>query len=635
MLGPVFHAELLTTARRARYYAIRAIYVMAILCVLWSAYESAFHFESGATSYPVSTMTQFAIQTFRTFALTQAITVLALTPALVAGTIATEKQRKTLHYLLASQLTSGEIVFGKLAARLLHVAVFLALGVPIFSLLTLFGSVDYWLILGVYGATCSGVFFLAAISIFASVQARRAREAVFLAYSLIVVWVVLPFIFSALCALLAPTAWEWVWPLEFALYPGLGLAYRTMSPELPIFSSVPAWCIFTWSLGYLNLWGVLLIWIATRRLRPLTARQENKPRLVIGLDNKGRRQYRVLPRPACFQNDPMLWKERYVSRLGGLARLLTSFAGIFLLTLIGCIAFEVIKDSVREMWTGGFFPVNLSKGRQEMNAFVRSVNASVFCLWMLCTAASAAASISGEREEDTWISLTSTSLTGREILRAKLWGAILRFKILGYTMAVLTFLALVTGAVHPIGVVATTVVCAVLLYFTASLGTYCSLRSKTTLRALSLTILPLIFLNGAYFFCCVPLPRGGLVDFADAAIPARQAWASFYSYQDFAMLSSDWETAPRPGAFSQNYDAWSTPQWADQLRWFLAFYAVIVPLYALAGWLIARRALLWFPRAAGRAQRPGAPRGTDDDQDDRPMVKIDAKPTDALVHDLR
>ena len=52
----------------------------------------------------------------------QAVAVLFLAPVLVAGAIAEEKQRKTLHYLLASRLSSLEIVVGKLAARLILVA---------------------------------------------------------------------------------------------------------------------------------------------------------------------------------------------------------------------------------------------------------------------------------------------------------------------------------------------------------------------------------------------------------------------------------------------------------------------------------------------------------------------------------
>ena len=67
---------------------------------------------------------------------------LAITPALVGGTIAGEKQRKTLHYLLASELSSAEIVLGKLMARMLMVLVYLVAGVPMLFLLMLFGGVD-------------------------------------------------------------------------------------------------------------------------------------------------------------------------------------------------------------------------------------------------------------------------------------------------------------------------------------------------------------------------------------------------------------------------------------------------------------------------------------------------------------
>ena len=80
---------------------------------------------------------------FVTFAVVQAVVVLLLTPALVGGAIADERQRKTLHYLLTSELSSVEIVMGKLAARLLQVGVLVALGLPVVSLIGLFGGVDF------------------------------------------------------------------------------------------------------------------------------------------------------------------------------------------------------------------------------------------------------------------------------------------------------------------------------------------------------------------------------------------------------------------------------------------------------------------------------------------------------------
>src|SRR5262249_43268618 len=115
-----------------------------------------------------------------------------LTPALVAGVIAEEKQRKTLHYLLASRLSSTEIVVGKLAARMLHVGVFLAIGLPVTSLLSLFGGVDPLAVVLVFAGTLSTALFLSALAILVSTHARRPREAITIAYSLELVWFVGP-----------------------------------------------------------------------------------------------------------------------------------------------------------------------------------------------------------------------------------------------------------------------------------------------------------------------------------------------------------------------------------------------------------------------------------------------------------
>ena len=143
---------------------------------------------------------------FATFATVQGIAVLFLTPTLVAGVIADERQRKTLHYLLASRLSSGEIILGKLAARLLHVGVFLGLGLPILSLLSLFGGVDPLGVVAYYAATISTAFFLASLSILVSTYARRPREAISLVYMLEVAWLFLPSMIEAI----GPRAgWPW------------------------------------------------------------------------------------------------------------------------------------------------------------------------------------------------------------------------------------------------------------------------------------------------------------------------------------------------------------------------------------------------------------------------------------------
>ena len=128
-LGPVMRYELITTSRRRRYYFLRAIYgllLLAQLSLLFRVWE--FHASGGghARADP-----EFAEDAFIQFAGTQGLCLLLLIPALVAGIISDEYQRKTLHYLLASRLSSAEIVLGKLGARLVHVVAFVAVGLPI------------------------------------------------------------------------------------------------------------------------------------------------------------------------------------------------------------------------------------------------------------------------------------------------------------------------------------------------------------------------------------------------------------------------------------------------------------------------------------------------------------------------
>src|SRR5690242_9923547 len=97
--GPVFRFELLTTARRPRYFVARTLYGLFLLFVLWQEFQSWRHQPFLVT---FESMSHFAQSTFMAFAWAQGFALIALVPALLAGTIADEHQRKTLHYLLAS-----------------------------------------------------------------------------------------------------------------------------------------------------------------------------------------------------------------------------------------------------------------------------------------------------------------------------------------------------------------------------------------------------------------------------------------------------------------------------------------------------------------------------------------------------
>ena len=92
----------------------------------------------------------------------QFILVCVLTPAAVAGAIADEKERRTLEFLLATDLRDREILFGKLAARVGSLLLFLLAGLPVLGLMQFFGGIDPDLVLAGFAATFATVLTLAA-----------------------------------------------------------------------------------------------------------------------------------------------------------------------------------------------------------------------------------------------------------------------------------------------------------------------------------------------------------------------------------------------------------------------------------------------------------------------------------------
>jgi ABC-type transport system involved in multi-copper enzyme maturation permease subunit len=174
LLGPIFRTELLRTARRGRYYILRFVYGAILLLFFGSVYAGTF---GGAQSATIAAVAMFALETFFTFVIVQLVTVLVLIPPLFGGTIADEKQRKTLHYLMASQLTASEIVVDKVLGRLPHLAILLAMGLPIVSILGLIGGVPPEYVVGAFTLVGALTWLVAAVGIYFSLRATNTTRA--------------------------------------------------------------------------------------------------------------------------------------------------------------------------------------------------------------------------------------------------------------------------------------------------------------------------------------------------------------------------------------------------------------------------------------------------------------------------
>lgn len=545
--GPVFNVELLTTARRARYYLVRVLYASILLFVLYQTYSSFFWWRARpGNSYSIREMSNFAKTTFGSIAMSQLIAVLVLTPTLVAGVIADEKQRKTLHYLLASRLTSGEIVLGKLAARLLHVGVFLAIGLPIVSLIGLFGGVDPEFVVLAYAGTFTTAFFLAGISIWVSTTARRVRDAIFAVYLIEIAWLTLP----PLAELLRwswRAGYDWIHPVNeyFLLSNPFYALIQTFAPTMMGGRAVLTG--IAWMMGLQSAVSFLCLALAVRRLRPIFRNQSGEVKRGRFFSRLAR--WRLFRRPACG-DDPMLWKERYFVRSAGLVRwlvrLLAAIGGAFLIYYW----IDLGWDAFLEVWSYGYGYSGPTSSRDYFNQYLRGTGTTVYVVWILGVAAAAASSVTSEKEEDTWTSLTTTMLTGAEILFAKMVGAAWGPRFLLYTLLFLWTSGLVLGAIHPIGFLALLIELTVFTWFTAALATYISLKSKNTTRATALTMVILTMINVGYMMCCTPFsPDTPLI-----LIPCTPAiiLISTIQYDDLWALLQ-WQTArrmPNSGEFA-------------------------------------------------------------------------------------
>ena len=212
--------------------------------------------------------------------------------------------------------------------------------------------------------------------------------------------------------------------------------------------------------------------------------------------------------------------------------------GVSLIGIVGYSAYGFLEDAGHEMWRDGYFAHGPARG--DFNSFLRWVCTGIYVLWSLAVATGSAGGISSEREEDQWTSLTSTPLTGLEIVRAKMIGPAWGLRMVACLMFLLWALGLAVGSIHPLGLMACLVEFVVFTWFLTALGTFISLKSKNSTRSLAITMAVLIFLNGGYLFCCIPF-RPDTPAIVAGSTPAVFA-LSLASVKDFDSISSNRQT---------------------------------------------------------------------------------------------
>jgi ABC-type transport system involved in multi-copper enzyme maturation permease subunit len=192
--SPIVHVELMTVGRRRRYFVVRAVYGLLMLLAMWVCYESTLSQYSAS----LRSAAQFASTFFGTFSVIQLAAVMFLTPPMIAGTIASEHERRTIDYLLTTQLGDAEIALGKFAARMWAVFTQLITGLPILAIAMSMGGIAPKQLFESFLIGLLTLLSVGSISIAVSSRTARARDAVTRSYVI------------ALGAMLMPALLMWI-----------------------------------------------------------------------------------------------------------------------------------------------------------------------------------------------------------------------------------------------------------------------------------------------------------------------------------------------------------------------------------------------------------------------------------------
>jgi hypothetical protein len=299
---------------------------------------------------------------------------------------------------------------------------------------------------------------------------------------------------------------------------------------------------------------------------------------------------RLLPRPGCGVR-PVLWKEMHVSRSRVLTRLFLTLVFLAILVPLGWTTWSLAAAAFRELRTAGYGSEKLMAERQEFNLFLRVTNVMIYMLSVIGLAVFSGTSITHEKEKVTWASLIGTPLEAWEILGQKAIGAFWRLRWPGFLYFFFLALGIAAGAIHPLGAILNLVQLTVFLAFAAGLGTYFSLRCKSSVRALGWVFVCLFWLNGGYLLSCMLLPRPQETVFF--LITPALLTSSLATYSEV-----DWFLKNCGGAGPANDTAW-----------LIVLNVVTYTVAAIVLWLSCGRE---FDKAAGRPSREGVAARTRD-----------------------
>jgi ABC-type transport system involved in multi-copper enzyme maturation permease subunit len=586
LVGPLFSYDLIAATRRGQHTGLRILVALLLLATLYGVYGFSIHgFDPFANPFATNlkmdpkAMSELASSFVLWCMIVQFAAVILLTPSIVADAIAREKERRALEFLFVTDLSDREIILGKLGSRLAYLFGVILTGLPILALTMFFGGVSPVLLFLGYGTLLSTMVCLGSLSLYCSVVSSTSLRATAWSYAASIAYLCMcPCVLAALsntpvaipgmiAFIIANLVFAWVLVMVsiHELRPR-AVTFLT-TPELQVMTTVqprrrrrrPPMVV-----------AVAEVFESTTDdgdlpfVLPATESASHAPRIPAdrgwdpadwrNLDHPVVWEVPELPRtplPPVDERRPLLWKEVYLHSITGSA---TVGSMIVILAMLAVLLLVFASASV------GYVGVAISGG------LVKGGTVILGSLLGIGVLAHAVSSVTREWEKDTLDGLLTLPMHRDRILEAKWLGGLVSLRALAIALGGLWLFGLVTGGLHPVGLVCVALSVAAAVEFMASLGLWLSVICRTTIRANMAAALCVLLIGCgpwvASGYIDLFAPRGGLasptVDAIMGAAMPLVAWVrACCTWSEYAKLPNGHFQTLLVGALFYATAAWA------------------------------------------------------------------------------
>ncbi|MGG0656818.1 ABC transporter permease [Rummeliibacillus pycnus] len=175
--NPVLIKELKLRFRSFKSFIGIMFYLIVLSIFVFGFIFISTNFSGSGFINPEQSVILFSLLTYVQLAL-----ILFITPGLTAGVISTEREKQTLNILLTSSQTSFQIILGKMSSSIVFLLLLLIAGLPLYSLVFLFGGISPGQLLIIFAFLIVTMISIASIGVMFSTLIRKTIIAMITTY---------------------------------------------------------------------------------------------------------------------------------------------------------------------------------------------------------------------------------------------------------------------------------------------------------------------------------------------------------------------------------------------------------------------------------------------------------------------